>query len=108
MTAPNLIDRLLLALGLRRARLTELAARLREPYDDANSPHELFDVPEFVAGVDWIAARLRAGDEIEPFVAQKGPIVALMAVEAATKLGNESQALALLVRVLAAQTWLWA
>ncbi len=78
------IDRPWLALGLQRARLPELIARLRESCDDANSPHERCDLPDFRAGVADVAAAPRAGEPIERYAISKGPLVSLMSRGAMT------------------------
>jgi ATP-dependent Clp protease ATP-binding subunit ClpC len=103
---PPFLDRALLALGLRPPTPAELAARLREIYDDSDSPQPLWEQPDFAAGVNLIARRLAAGEPIEPYVFSRGPIVALMAVEAAVLVADDERAIALLIASLA-RGWLW-
>lgn len=106
MPLPPLLDRALLALGLRRRTLAELAASLREAYDESTSPHALWELEAFTAGVAQIGERLAAGDPVEPFAFSRGPIVALMSVEAANAVDDDARAVDLLLAILAGG-WLW-
>ena len=106
MPLPAFIQRVLTALGIRDAPLSELAARLRPVYDEAASPHALWEQPAFEAGVQQIGARLLEGAAIEPYAFDKGPIVALMAVDAAGRVSDDALATKLLVSVMGGG-WAW-
>lgn len=87
MPLPDWIRSALAALGLRRRSLAELAARLKDAYEDAQTPHVLWELPDFQAGVDVVARELDAGRPITRYAFEQGPVIALMAVEAGARLG---------------------
>lgn len=106
MPLPTFLHRALTALGLRQASLSELAGLLGPAYDEASSPHALWELPAFTAGVRAIEARLAAGEPVEPFAFEKGPIVALMAVEAANGVEDDARATGMLVALMGGG-WAW-
>lgn len=106
MPNPPLLHRALIALGLRRPSLFELARRLRDVYEEAQTPHPVWEEPDFQAGVGLVLEALRAGAAIEPFAFEQGPIVALMAAEAAGRLEDVERSVDALVR-LQAGGWPW-
>ncbi len=100
------MHRALLALGLRRPSLSELARRLRSVYENAQSPHPVWEEPDFETGVRLVIEAVEQGAPIENFGFGLGPIVALMAAEAAGRLDNLDKSLDALLR-LQSGGWPW-
>ncbi len=84
----------------------ELASRLQPTYDAASSPRDLVDHPLFAQGVDALVAEIRRGRPADDFVFGANGLVALMAVEAVSRIAGDDGRVAALLPFLR-DGWSW-